>query len=100
MITPTGQALCNDGQDQVLANNQDWQDRFNAVALRHLEEFESVTSTGIIHEIGLPPGNPNAVGAAMAHFARAHHLIIKFYTKSIRTSRRAGRVAVWWRGRD
>jgi hypothetical protein len=75
-----------------------WRSRFNVAAASFLALYGEVMTDDVIKKIGMPPGHPNAVGAAMLAFARTHKLAVRSYVKSTRPSCHAAVIAVWSRG--
>ena len=93
----TGQELRDIGTARVIANNEEWVDRFNTAAERILRNNAFITSEDVILLCGMPPGHPSAVEAAMRAFAKAHNLKKTSYTESSRPSCHGAIIAVWAR---
>ena len=93
--TPTGEQLRAHGTARVRANNPEYVARFNDCATFMLNRYGELCSDMVTLEIGMPDGNPSAVGACMRAFAIAHRLEVVRYVKSERPSCRAAVVAVW-----
>lgn len=91
----SGAAMRDSGCAQVLAHNPDWQARFDATATEILAREQTVTSEAVVACIGMPPGSPNAVGAAMRAFASRQGLRKLCYRNSARPSCHAAVIAVW-----
>ena len=92
---PTGDTLRDHGTARVRANNPEYVARFNECAAWMLAKFGELCSDMVVHEVGLPKGSPNAVGACLRAFAIANGLTVDRYVKSTRPSCRAAVVAVW-----
>lgn len=91
----TGEQLRDAGIEQVLGNNQNWRDAFDAAAAAILARTGEVTSDAVVQVVGMPIGHPSAVGGAMRRFAVANKLSVVRYVKSTRPSCHAAIVAVW-----
>jgi len=91
----TGDTLRDHGTARVRVNNPEYVDRFNKCSAMLLDRYGELCSDMVVHEIGLPNGSPNAVGACLRAFAIANGLIVDRYVKSTRPSCRAAVVAVW-----
>lgn len=94
---PTGDTLRANGTARVIAHNPEYVARFNGCAAMFLDRYGELCSDMVVHEIGLPNGSPNAVGACMRAFAIAKGLAVDRYVKSTRPSCRSAVVAVWKR---
>src|SRR5690348_11733679 len=92
-----GEARKREGCERVLSHNEEWKARFDADASFLLSLNMELTSEDIVARIGMPPGSPNAVGAAMRAFAARHHLQVLHYRKSTRPTCHAAILAVWGR---
>ena len=89
--------LLKEAGTKLALDNADakWRSRFNVAAASFLALYGEVTTDDVIKKIGMPPGHPNAVGAAMLAFARLHKLSVVGYVKSTRPSCHAAVIAIW-----
>ena len=101
---PLGDKLRDEGiervlekkDDEVLANSMEaWKRAFDSTAQAIVKTSDSVTAEEVLFRIGYPPGNPNAVGAAMRRFAIKNGLVRKSFENSTRPSRHSGSVIRW-----
>jgi len=91
-----GKLLKEAGTRRALNNAESqWRSRFSVASASFLALYGEVTTDDVIKKIGMPPGHPNAVGAAMRAFARLHKLSVRGYVKSTRPSCHAAVIAVW-----
>lgn len=93
----SGPALRDRGISKVLANNEEWKQRFFAAAAMIVQARGTVTSDLVVEAIGEPQGNPNVIGAAMRTFAARNGLCVKYHMRSNKPTRHAAIVAVWGR---
>jgi len=93
----SGPALRDRGISKVLANNEEWKQRFFTAAAMIVQARGTVTSDLVVEAIGEPDGSPNVIGAAMRSFAVSNKLQVVHYMKSQKPKRHAAIVAVWGR---
>jgi hypothetical protein len=92
-----GERRRDEGMAQVALNATDeWKLAFETTLARILRQGRTrVTSSDVVDVIGLPPGNPNLIGAMMRACAVKMNLRIIGTVKSARVNRHAGRITVW-----
>lgn len=93
--TKTGEQLRDEGHAATLAKNSEYCEAFAKEAIFQMEQCGEVTSDAVVVQVGMPPGSPNAVGAAMRAVASANGWRVAQYRKSTRPSCHAAIVAVW-----
>jgi hypothetical protein len=93
-----GEWLKGQGMKNVLEKTPDqWREEFSAAADQLLATRGTVTSDEVVTKVGMPPGNSNAIGATMSHWARQRGLACS-YEPSTRPERHAGIVRRWFKG--
>jgi hypothetical protein len=94
----TGDELKEVGITRVLENtNPDWIQNFCRMAAELLQSEGSFTSEEITAHIGMPDGNHNAIGGAMARLRKRFKLPIRVigFEKSSRPQSRSRLIARW-----
>jgi len=95
-----GERRRDEGHAKVLDKQaaEEWANEFDrALVSILLSGRRKITSEDVIALVGLPPHNPNAIGATMRAAAMRHNLRNVGTVKAARIARHAGRITVWER---
>lgn len=95
-----GSRLRHEGMARVLANptNAEWKEAFCEGVIRLAQTGIPFCAEDVVSVVGMPPGNPNAIGAAINALARQGWISRRGIKPATRAKAHGRYVSVWGPG--